>query len=63
MNTTRTYPPRDRLEDAEWLAETGETLQGAVKRLGFRRCDALQRMCERHGRPDIYATLSARQAS
>jgi len=49
-----------KLEDAEFLAQTGENLTGAIHRLQYRSANGLHRLCLRHGRLDIYHTLAAR---
>ena len=60
MTTTRsTMPPQ--LENAAFLADTGENLSGAIRRLGYRNRDSLHRLCTRNGRPDIYTTLASRE--
>jgi hypothetical protein len=38
---------RKRLEDLQWMADTGECAEGAAERLGITR-NALERWCERH---------------
>lgn len=58
MKGTRPGFVRQRLEDLEWLAETGECSEGAAYRLGISR-SALQRFCERYGRSDLWAQLRA----
>lgn len=39
----------DRLEDVTWLAETGETPDGAAGRLGL-TVNGLEKWCDRHAR-------------
>ena len=48
-----------RLEDAEWLATTGESEVMAAHRLGFPSVDAMQRSLWRAGRGDIARALAA----
>lgn len=60
MPTTTTRRMPAKLEDAEFLAQTGETLAGALPRLQFRSHKGLHQLCTRHGRMDIYHTLAAR---
>lgn len=48
-----------RLEDVRWMAETGECLDGAARRLGLSR-GTLERFLERNDRACL-ATLLARQ--
>lgn len=50
---------RERLEDARWLADTGEHLTGAAQRLGITR-DALEAFLRDHDR-DTLARLRARE--
>lgn len=47
------------IEDAEWLAVTGETREGAVRRLGFDNWEALYTRLSNHGRRDITDRLTA----
>lgn len=49
---------RRRAEDLEWMAATGENAVGAAERLGISLA-ALERWGRRN-RPDLWATLSAR---
>lgn len=51
---------RAAIEDAEWMADTGECLTGAARRLG-RTVDGLDKLLRRHGRSDIYRTLASRE--
>lgn len=44
------------LEDCEWMAETGETLEGAARRLQ-RSQAAVEQFLKRAGRRDVYARL------
>ena len=44
-----------RLEDLAWLAECGETVEGAAHRLGI-TVPGLQKWCERHA-PELWARL------
>lgn len=60
MTTTRTTMT-PKLEDAEFMAANGETLTGALRRLGYRNRDSLHRLCSRAGRTDIYTTLAGRE--
>lgn len=48
------------VEDAEWLADTDESLSGACRRLGIKP-DALRIACKRVGRLDIYDRLADRE--
>lgn len=62
MALTRTQieaATRARLEDATWLAETGENLSGAAQRLGLNR-DALDQFLYRNA-PHIRQQLLARE--
>lgn len=61
MLTTTTHSMSAQLEDAEFLAQTGENLPGALKRLGYQNNKGLHRLCARHNRLDIYNTLSGRE--
>jgi hypothetical protein len=51
------------LEDAEWLADTGETLENAARRIGLALNDVpmsletLERALHRYGRHDLYERL------
>lgn len=45
----------DVIEDAEWLAETGENLEAAAKRLGYANPDSFTRSLYRAGRGDLCA--------
>lgn len=59
---SRTLSPAEaaaRLEDARWMAETGECLSGAARRLGL-TVMALERWLYLHDRPTL-AKLKARQ--
>lgn len=47
---------RNRLEDLAWMAETGETLEGAAERLDITP-KSLERWCRRHA-PHLYVTLT-----
>lgn len=49
----------NRLEDVRWMAETGESLTGAARRLGITR-DALEQWCRRFA-PDVGRTLRDRE--
>jgi hypothetical protein len=46
-----------RLEDARWMAETGECLDGAARRLGLTR-DALERWLTVNDRPTLTALIA-----
>jgi hypothetical protein len=56
-------PPGPRMtaviEDAEWLADTGETAEGAAARLGYKDADSLERALERAGHYRLFARLKA----
>ena len=43
----------DIIEDAEWLAETGENMEAAARRLGYASADSLARSLWRWGRGDL----------
>lgn len=45
-----------RLEDCEWMVETGENLNGAAARIGISP-DGLAKWLTDNGRPDLRATL------
>ena len=49
-----------RAEDVRWLAETGECLTGAARRLGT-TVDALEKWCALHGLRDELNRLRARE--
>jgi len=49
-----------RLEDARWMAATGECLDGAARRLGMKP-NSLERWLERNGHKALLSTLVARQ--
>lgn len=51
---------RDRLEDLEWMAETGECLTGAARRLQLTPA-GVEKFCQRQGRLDLFRTLAARE--
>ena len=54
------WPDSDaRLEDARWMAETGECLDGAARRLGLTR-NTLEKFLYRHDR-DLLAVLVSHQ--
>jgi excinuclease UvrABC ATPase subunit len=44
------------IEDAEWLAATGEILENAAARVGM-RVDTFERALHRYGRHDLYRRL------
>lgn len=48
------------IEDVEWMAETGECLTGAARRLG-RNPEALATTLQRFGRIDLARALRARE--
>lgn len=48
-----------RLEDVRWMAETGECLDGAARRLGLSR-NTLEKWLDRNA-PDVLPALIARQ--
>ena len=52
-------PRRYHIEDIEWMAETGESLDGAAARLGVRPA-SLERRLERMGRHDLVQRLRRR---
>jgi transcriptional regulator with GAF, ATPase, and Fis domain len=49
-----------REEDVLWMAETGESLSGAARRLGMTR-DTLWQWLRRHGMRDVLDVLMARE--
>lgn len=53
--TWRPFNPADRLEDCQWMAEHGESLSGAARRLGISR-DALDTWLSNHDR-DVLRVL------
>lgn len=55
------YYSAARLEDAEWMAETGESLTGAARRLGYRNVDSFERFLRDRGRLDILKRLNAQE--
>lgn len=60
MNATAIATFRnDRIEDLTWLAETGECLTGAARRLGL-TVPALEQWARRHAN-DAYLRLRARE--
>lgn len=48
-----------RLEDVRWMAETGENLDGAARRLGL-RVETLERFLERNDRAALKALVARR---
>lgn len=50
---------RARLEDLQWMADTGEHLTGAATRLRITP-DALWKWCHRHGHLDLWQRLAHR---
>jgi hypothetical protein len=62
MTTNRGGAPsraRELIEDLEWMADTGESLQGAAARLQ-RTAAAIERSLLRNGRSDLVSRLRAR---
>jgi transposase-like protein len=51
-----------RLEDVAWMAETGETLSGAARRLGM-EAESLAVWLRRRGAFDLCRTLRGREAA
>jgi hypothetical protein len=49
-----------RREDVLWMAETGESLSGAAKRLGI-KVDALERWCDKNDMRDELRKLRSRE--
>ncbi|MGH9088812.1 MAG: hypothetical protein ACRDYZ_12015 [Acidimicrobiales bacterium] len=49
----------DRLEDLAWMADAGETLTGAAKRLGVKR-ESLDTWCRRNGQLPLLDRMVAR---
>jgi hypothetical protein len=49
------------VEDVAWLAETGESLNGAARRLGYRDAGTLERALYRAGRTDLFHLLRHRE--
>jgi len=49
-----------RLEDLQWLVDTGETLTGALKRLDITK-SALDKWCRNHDCWHLFARLAARE--
>lgn len=47
---------RDRMEDLEFMLETGASFEEALQRLGVSR-QALETWCIRHGVPHLYQKL------
>lgn len=57
---SRTCARHHRAEDLRWMAETGESLTGAAKRIGMSR-ESLERWMREHGmRPEL-AVLHSRE--
>jgi hypothetical protein len=50
----------ERVEDAEWMADTDETLTGACARMRITP-DGLNRACKKAGRLDVYDRLASRE--
>lgn len=59
MHESVTVNREGRLEDVRWMAETGECLDGAARRLGLSR-NSLEKWLERNER-DVLKVLVARQ--
>lgn len=53
-------PSSIEVEDVEWMAQTGESLTGACRRLG-RSAGTLQKAMARAGRSDLYRVLANRE--
>lgn len=51
---------QERAEDVRWMAETGECLTGAAKRIGLAR-GTLERWLRDHGMRDTLAALQSRE--
>lgn len=51
---------RARVEDLQWMAETGESLTGACTRLRLTR-EALEKWCRGNGCLEVYHRLAARE--
>lgn len=49
-----------RAEDIRWLAETGESLTGAARRLGITPT-GLEKYCQRHGLDDAARRMRSRE--
>jgi hypothetical protein len=60
LNPGRSKPEPLHIEDVEWMAETGECITGAARRLG-RSVDALERALIRAGRRDLLRLLVSRE--
>lgn len=59
---TATRPAADFIEDAQWLADTGESWSMAAIRLGYgTNLIALERRLHRHGRFDLITTLRSHE--
>jgi hypothetical protein len=56
--TDNEMPLADLIEDAEFLAETGETAENAARRLGFNSWDALYSRLTNNDRADITDRLA-----
>jgi len=50
---------RQRIEDLEWMAAHGESLNGAARRLGL-SVGGVESFCVKHKRVDLSRTLRAR---
>lgn len=48
----------DLVEDVEWLIASGESLAGAVRRLGYASPNSLRTVLARVQRPDLYRALA-----
>jgi hypothetical protein len=51
--------PEDRLADLRWLADTGESAEGAARRLQTTTA-ALEKWCRSHGQADLWNILTGR---
>jgi hypothetical protein len=49
-----------RAEDLAWMADTGETVTGAAKRLGI-SVETLEKWCARHGQMAVYRRLASHE--
>lgn len=59
MSKLTTEEHQARLEDLQWLVETGEHLAGAAMRLGL-TVDGLWAWCKRHHHQELYQLLAER---
>lgn len=58
----RSQDVADKIEDLEWMAETGESITPAANRLDTTP-EAIEKMLNRLGRSDLYLTLAAREGA